>query len=461
MPLVILFLVLATFGVASSAAAAPDPCEFARSLVRARLIDDAIAFYSDEAFDCADSVEARARLGEIVAEREFALATARAAAKNNLPADARAAYLDVLSLDAGSDAARAGLAALGIDKPDDPFLGARLLYAAGFEDEAKAAVIKTLAAGKTLGRDDATGAGSVTNRTLRELGDSPDTLDGAREWARDHVDDAITILIALLVLWCVVNLLVVEPLRRSKFRRKSTLDAPALQRWWRTFTQPRLRIVAGEGEEAKLLALNLQSVVVRASDSNGDDSLRIASYPEDPLDLSAVTELDARLKPVVAALKFASQHDTLMTRVSGGDEDDAARITVEVAAKAEPPQMFSVRSAAAADSARTPPMLGRVAGWLLFTAEEMRPRIRPKAESRLTKKNVYGTSVRESFSAYLGGVEAYGCGDLVEARRLFAQSVQEDPTNARAEHNLALTELLDDSSRLWATGIERLERLLS
>lgn len=415
--------------------------------------------YTGEAAGCPGADEAIKGLRQAVGDREFALALAHVHLAADHPDDARVAYLQALSADAASAGARDGLAALDKEEPADTFAAARALLDAGLRDEAKEALAKALQDGATLQTGSGGPSGTASNDELRGLGEHPGLVKRVRAQAGRFVDDVVVVLlgitIALALAWGSLNWTFFDRVRRGSKRR----DAPGkgVRRRWNSLTQPKLRISHGSGDGAELLARHVQSVVVGADAANGSDSVRLAAYPEAELDLSWLGDLDARLKPVTALAIWLRHRDTVTATFSIGEEDKRfKRAVLEISARKTPPRLWTIRQASDGVAAPTAAVAGSAAGWLLLTAESMRPRLRMGGSS----EDVYGTKSAAGFSAYLGGVEAFRAGDLSMARALFLDSVSEDAANLRAQHNLALTNLLDHNPDVRAVGLRQLEWLL-
>jgi len=473
---VVIAVVTLTIGLASTAGAGPvsDPCRQASDLAKAHRIDRAFALYQGKAKACPGAAKATQELQRQRRRRDVDLAAASdalAASKaSGISGDdaageierARQAYERALAADADSKKARDGLSAI-----KDPFAGSRALLAAGLKGNALDQLKKELGAGHTLTQ-------SHADTRLRNLTDPyPHWWDKWRAYARDIIEWLLIGLIAVLIVLLLLNLVWFERRRRAQKRRKY-LDPNAswgrTRRRWRAFTQPRLNIVAGDGDTAKMLALQVRAAVRRIDTANGAEQIRFADVPEQSLDLADLGDIDARLKPIIAAFKLIARHDTVTATVSTSTDDKThLRVGAEIVARkarASPPRpggsfrpsgaTTTFRSEVAADTTRAPEQVGQVVGWLLFNADEMRNRLREGPGS----VEVYGTDDQPSFSAYLGGLEAIRSGQLESARKLFSQSLNHDDHNLRAQLNLAALELIDDDSRIRDTGLARLRALI-
>ncbi len=225
---------------------------------------------------------------------------------------------------------------------------------------------------------------------------------------------------------------------------------------WRLLTTPRLNFVAGSGDASGAFVRQIRAVVTKADIAQGADHPRVASYPEETLDLAALGDADARLKPIAAALKLGSRRDTVTATVSIAPEGAYLRAIVEVAAPGAEGRAETFRAMNDSAGAVTPALAGQVAGWVLFAAEAMRSRIRVGS----CAKETYGTASGAGFGKYLGGVQALFAGDIPGAGQLFGEAVDIDPENRRAIANLGLTECQNDLSEINAVGRARLHELL-
>jgi hypothetical protein len=227
---------------------------------------------------------------------------------------------------------------------------------------------------------------------------------------------------------------------------------------WRSFTQSELNIVPGDGDTAKMLALRVRSTLRGLDTPTDAPTIRFASAPEQKLDLAPIGDIDARLKPIVAALKLASHRDTVTVTVSTGrDNKKVPRVGAEAVAPKSSGRSVSFAQKTAEDDAVAPQLAGITAGWALFTAEEMRPRLRDGSDIADT----YGTPSQASYSAYLGAVESIRAGDLSTSRSLLIEAVRFDQENLRAALNLAMVELMDPDPYVRDIGLTRFEQLVA
>jgi len=450
-------------GAAHAARTEASACATAQALTAARLVERALDAYAGPATSC-DKDDDLATLRSAAAERDVALADARAAVAAKDTDAATLAYLRALEADAGSTAATKGLVALDPKASADASLaGARRLLDAGFRTEAKAELTKQVLAGAPFHNE-------PDNKGLWELahGRGPHPWDTVRTVASDIAEFVVAVAIALAIAAAVVlalwNLVVLQNMRRSHRRRKSPKDAWFLTRRWRRTTAPVLSIVAGAATESPRFAAEVRGVLRAIANERLERFGPLASTPEtEAFDLDALTELDSRLGPLAAAMKFVFRRDTVHAQVDLFTEDahDCVAI-VELSAPKAVPDSLVLRHRAHAVWSSPPALVGHAAGWLIFAAERLRPRLRASEtrDEEADRCNTFGTKSPDSYAAYLSGVQCYLAGDRAAARDRFAQAIAQDPANMRAQVNLALTEVQDSVRPVREAGRARFRAIL-
>jgi hypothetical protein len=443
-------------------------CGYATALVEARQLDAAMAAYLGSAAGC-DGAEARlAGLNDQRLARDRSLAEAERAAEAATVdgvsepdaaakvQQARLAYVAALAIDAASTSAADGLAALDVAPGSkDPFAGSRALLAAGLREDAKTQLGKELAGGNKLGDAPAdadlrglvaTGPGhwwDAWKSFLTDVGTFLGWLIGV----------VLALVLAVVVVAAGVNMLLLEWRRRGKQRDLLEPGTGRVKVWWRRLTQPRINVVAGDGDGSKMFAIRVRETLRRLNGGPSGGQLRFASVPEQELNLAELGDIDARLKPIAAALTYVLRRDTVtITLSTGADDDTHPRIGVEAVARKTEGRTASFTSPSGVAKADAPILVGVAAAWSLFSAEEIRPRLRDGGDFITT----YGTDDQRSYSAYLAGDAARRAGDLVGARASLVASVAHDGGFDRAKLDLGAIEQMMADPEVRDIGLHRL-----
>jgi hypothetical protein len=436
----------------------PSACTIARDLVSARLLDAAAAAYKTSAAACADRAHELDVIAKAVRERDAALVAARKAKKGERRRDQ---FALVLAIDAGSAEARREYVEAGGTLDPDAFAKAQALLDAGFRDKARDEVETQVAAGEQI---------SDASQSLRDLagGRGPHLWDTLASYATGFIGFAIPVLIAVGIAAALLNWLFFEALRR---RRKGfevlSSDASSLKRRWRQFRTPYLAVANLTGDDSEMFATEVRTLIRRASRAGDGSSIQVATLPDAELGFSDLAEIDVRLKPLAAALKYVMRHDTVhATTTLKGDGKHLVRASVELSAVAAGARSQTFELTSSEEDPCTAALVGLVAGWTMVTASELRPRVQQYpvgvAGLEITKANqeIYGTASAESFGLFLGGVQAFLSGHAALSRRLFSQAIAADLEHVRAHLNLGLTEAYDSEALVRRSGIDRLTELL-